>query len=534
LAAVVSNMPLRPDNPDHTATRPAGSAGRPGRTIARIALLAAIAALGAGTLALAIDPSPRPDLDATDLARVKAVTRPATQFEAAEPFEARSAGAATVDSRGDANAFSLPSANLDFAGQQQFLLGNGLFRKDWVSAPSSTQASDGLGPLFNARSCQGCHIKDGRGHAPLEPNDSATSLLVRASIAPDEKEAALIAAGRLLAVPDPVYGSQIQDGAVAGLAPEARIAITYTPETIALAGGETATLRRPALALTDLGYGPLAAGTRLSARIAPQMIGLGLIEAIADGDILAQADPDDADGDGISGRPNFSRSADGTMLLGRFGWKAIQPSVFAQSAHAFAGDMGLSTPLLPDHFGDCTLAQSACRAMPHGAQPRLGAEEVPGDLLDLVAFYSRNLAVPMRRAVDEPDVLAGKALFYQSGCTGCHTPKYVTRRDAGHPAQRFQLIWPYADFLLHDMGPGLADSHAEGLAEGAEWRTPPLWGIGLAETVSAEAGYLHDGRAPTLIEAILWHDGEARPSRDKVVAMTPAERAQLVRFLESL
>ena len=500
----------------------------------RLTLLATAACLLAGAVAHAVDAAGRPDLTPEEQARVRAVTAPATRFDRPEPFEANQAGAATVAVRLDTNAFSLPSANLDFEGQQEFLLGNGIFRKDWVSAPSSTQASDGLGPLFNARACQSCHIKDGRGHAPAGPEDSATSLLVRISRPPGEAEADDIAAGRLLAAADPVYGTQIQDGAVAGLPPEARIRVTYEPVVVALGGGETVELRRPVLALADPGYGPIAEDARLSARIAPPMIGLGLVEAIADADILARADPHDADGDGISGRPNWSVSPEDQPLLGRFGWKAIQPTIVGQTAHAFAGDMGLSTRLLPDHYGDCTPAQPQCRALPHGAQPHLGGQEVPGDLLDLVAFYSRNLAVPARRDLDDPDVLAGKALFYDTGCVSCHVPKYVTRRDAGHPAQQFQLVWPYSDFLLHDMGPDLADAHAEGMAAGHEWRTPPLWGIGLSHTVDAEAGFLHDGRARTLLEAVLWHGGEAEAARDAVVAMTPGQRAQLLRFLESL
>lgn len=500
----------------------------------RPSLFALLSVMLAAATATALDNQNRTDLDAADLARVTRVTAPTVAFDKPEAFEAKQAGAATVDVRLDSNAFSLPSANLDFEGQQQFLLGNGIFRKDWVSAPSSTQASDGLGPLFNARACQSCHIKDGRGHAPMGPDDSATSLLVRISVEPTPEQAEAISEGRLAAAPDTIYGGQIQDGVVAGLPPEARIRFTYEPVILALAGDESIELRRPKLELVDPGYGPFADRLRFSARVSPPMIGLGLVEAIAAEDILAKADPDDADGDGISGRANWSLGADGERRLGLFGWKAAQPSIIQQTAHAFAGDMGLSTPILPDHYGDCTAAQAACRAMPHGAQPQFGGEEVPGDLLDLVAFYSRNLAVPARRDIDSPDVLAGKALFYASGCTSCHTPKYVTRRDAGHPAQQFQLIWPYSDLLLHDMGPDLADAHTEGLAEGSEWRTPPLWGIGLSQLVDPQASFLHDGRARTLLEAVLWHGGEAQTARDAVIGMSPAERAQLVRFLESL
>jgi CxxC motif-containing protein (DUF1111 family) len=501
------------------------------RLVTQAALAIAVAALSS---AVAVTLPARRDLDEADLARVLAATAPARDFAKAEAFEAMAGGAATSRKRADTNAFSHPSANLPLDEVNRFLVGNGLFRKDWVTAPSSTQASDGLGPLFNARACQSCHIKDGRGHAPARPEDPAVSLLLRLSVPPTPTQAADIAASRLPAAPEPVYGHQLQDFAASGLPAEGRVEIAYDDVAVPLNGGETATLRRPRVSIADPGYGPLDPQTMISARIAPPMIGLGLIEAIHEADILSQADPDDHDGDGISGRPNFVRDAEDRLWLGRFGWKAMEPSVRQQTAHAFFADMGLSTPMARRHFGDCTPRQTACLAMPDGAQKRLGDSEVPGDLLELVTFYSRNLAVPARRDVEARPVLAGKSLFYGAGCTACHTPKYVTRRDADHPAQRFQLIWPYSDFLLHDMGDDLADNRPEVLASGREWRTPPLWGIGLARRVSNEAGFLHDGRARSILEAVLWHGGEAQQARDRVVAMTPEERADLVRFLESL
>lgn len=500
-----------------------------------VSLAVIVVALGLPGRAAASDAIPaRDDLSDADRARVTEAVAPATQFDKAENFERRPGGAATSTKRVNANAFSHPSENLDFEGRQKFLLGNGLFRKDWVSSPSSTLASDGLGPLFNARSCQGCHIKDGRGHAPAGHDDNAVSMLVRLSIPPTEEEEVQIAAGFLAAAPDPVYGNQLQDMAVAGLAAEGRVRIDYEEIEVALAGGEMATLRKPTLTIAEPGYGPFHPNLMVSARVAPPMIGLGLLDAIHDADILAREDPDDADGDGISGRANRVRDHQGKPRIGRYGWKAIQPTVKEQSAHAFLGDMGLSTPLLPHHHGECTEAQGACREMPHGAQAHLGAEEVPGDLLDLVAFYSENLAVPARRKEGGAQVLAGKRAFYEAGCVSCHTPKYVTRRNASEPAHRFQLIWPYSDLLLHDMGDGLADERPEANADGREWRTPPLWGIGLSRTVHGEAGFLHDGRARTLLEAVLWHGGEAEAARERVVAMEPAERAALIRFLESL
>ncbi len=494
----------------------------------RFLLLLVLAATGAAAGSL------RDDLTPKDRARVAAVTAPTTDFTKAERFEAMQGGGATTDKIGDANALSHPSANLSFEDRERFFVGNGIFRKDWVTAPSSTQASDGLGPLFNSRNCQACHIKDGRGHAPVGPADDAISFLVRLSVLPDEEQAKGIAAGSLVAAPDPVYGLQLQDNAAAGLPPEGRVSIDWTETTVTLGDGETVQLRRPDVSVAIPAYGPLSQDVMMSGRIAPAMSGMGLLEAIHGADILAHADPDDADGDDISGRPNMVPDATGQLVPGRFGWKAIQPTVEAQTAHAFSGDMGLSTPLLPSHAGDCTAAQAQCLAMPNGVQPRLGDTEVPQDVLDLVVFYSRNLAPPVRRRVDAPDVLAGKAAFYGAGCPACHVPKYVTSRGALHAAQRFQLIWPYTDLLLHDMGDGLADDRPEGQADGREWRTAPLWGIGMARNVSAQAGYLHDGRARTLQEAILWHGGEAQAARDAYAALSKADRTALVAFLESL
>ncbi len=478
----------------------------------------------------------RDDLTPKDKARVEAVTAPAETFEDAEKFEAMPAGATTVKKIVHRDIFSHPSANLSFERRETFSVGNGLFRKDWVTAPSSTQASDGLGPLFNARSCQGRHLKDGRGHPPASAEDDAVSMLVRLSVPPStEAERQLLADRKVLALAEPTYGTQLQDFAVPGLPSEGRVKITYEDVPVDLNGGETVTLRKPTLEIVEPGFGPMRPDTMLSARIAQPMIGLGLLEAVADSDILARADPDDADGDGISGRPSMVRNAEtGDIMLGRFGWKAIQPTIREQTAHAFNGDMGLSSPPMLNPYGDCMDAQAICLDQPNGIQTALGAEEVPGDLLDLVVFYSANLAVPQRRDVDDPQVLAGKAEFYAAGCVACHTPKYVTRRDAEREALRFQLIWPYTDMLLHDMGEDLADNRPEGDADGREWRTQPLWGIGLTQTVNEEAMFLHDGRARTILEAILWHGGEARDARDRVVSMTPEERANLIRFLESL
>ncbi|MFT6460390.1 MAG: CxxC motif-containing protein (DUF1111 family) [Pseudophaeobacter arcticus] len=264
------------------------------------------------------------------------------------------------------------------------------------------------------------------------------------------------------------------------------------------------------------------------------MIGLGLLEAISTADILANVDEDDSDGDGISGRANLGWSREyQQIMLGRFGYKAGMPTLHQQSAAAFSGDIGISTPLFPQPAGDCTAAQSPCLTAPHGDGDIRGTE-IDQANMDLVTFYSRNLAVPARRDSGDPQVLRGKELFYASGCTSCHTPKFVTQRLADRPENSFQLIWPYSDLLLHDMGEGLADDRPEGRATGREWRTAPLWGIGLTKQVNPDATYLHDGRARSLLEAILWHGGEAKPARDQVISLSPDDRATLIRFLESL
>lgn len=473
----------------------------------------------------------------SEAARIATVTAFPDSFDAPQAYEEMSAGAATVRVKPNADAFSQPSANISFEGELNFKVGNGLFRKLWVSSPASTLASDGLGPLFNARSCQRCHLKDGRGHPPEGPDDNSISMFLRVSIpAPvdDVDNPADEIDGYFKTLAEPKYGTQLQDLSLPGIPAEYRLQIDYEEIKLQLSGGEVASLRKPTYTAADLGYGPLHPEAMLSPRVAPQMIGLGLLEAIPAAGILALADPEDANGDGISGRPNIVWSVEYEQeMLGRFGLKAGAPTVRHQSAGAFAGDIGISNSLFPAAWGECTEAQEACVAAPHGDQDER-VFEIDDIGLDLVTFYSQNLAVPARRDVDDPTVLRGKEVFYTTGCTSCHQPAFVTHRLEDQPEQSFQLIWPYTDMLLHDMGPGLADNRPEALATGTEWRTPPLWGIGLTERVSGHTYFLHDGRARSLLEAVLWHGGEAQPHRDTVVEMDPEDRAALIAFLESL
>lgn len=449
----------------------------------------------------------------------------APRFTQAEPGEALSAGSATVF-KADHNAFSLPSANLAPSRRLDFAVGNSFFRNPWVTAPATTTARDGLGPLFNTNACQNCHIKDGRGHPPQPDAASAASMLVRLSLPAGSQHAAIIE--RLGVLPEPTYGAQLQDMANPGVAPEAKVRVSYSQQTLRFADGHSVELRKPNLEISQLGYGAMHPDALFSARIAPPMIGLGLLEAIPETAILANADPDDDNADGISGRANrvWDRERQQTVL-GRFGWKAGQPTLNQQNAEAFANDMGLSSSLVPQD--NCSAGQSACRSAPHGGEP-----EVTDNILASVLFYTRNLAVPARRNVDDAQVLTGKNLFHTAGCQGCHSPQFTTASEAAEPELAQQRISPYSDLLLHDMGEGLADNRSEFLANGREWRTPPLWGIGLSETVNGHTQFLHDGRARNLLEAILWHGGEATAAQRKVLTFSADERAALLAFLNSL
>lgn len=464
---------------------------------------------------------------------------PTIDFSKPEAGEAMPGGEATsrksVDNR---NAFSHPSANMGFDKELDFKVGNAIFRKLWVSAPASTKSSDGLGPLFNARSCQRCHLKDGRGHPPKAnwPDDDAVSMFLRLSIPPQsDEDARKLAERRANVIPEPTYGGQLQDLSIQGHTAEGRMQITYEEVPVALGDGAVVRLRRPTYRVTNLGFGALHPEVMLSPRVAPQMIGLGLLEAVPEAQIAALADPDDGDGDGISGLTNRVWSvARDRVMLGRFGWKAGAPSVLEQSAGAFAGDIGIASWLVPKPAGDCTSGQAFCIKAPNGNAGDGVGFEVSPKLLSLVVFYSRNLAVPRRRGHDLSEILRGKQLFYESGCARCHNPKFTTGELEGQPHLANQLIWPYSDLLLHDMGEGLADHRPEGVASGREWRTAPLWGIGLTSVVSGHTFFLHDGRARNVQEAILWHGGEARAARDAYATMARGDRERLIAFVNSL
>ncbi len=417
------------------------------------------------------------------------------------------------------NAFIRHASNISEDNERMFFTGNSFFNQPWVEAPSSTQTRDGVGPLFNARSCSACHFRDGRGAPPTEADESFLGLLIRLSIPGEGANGAPLG--------DPNYGGQFQPFALDHVPAEGTPRVVYEETEGQYADGETFSLRHPTYSFDGLGYGPLHDDIMISARVAPQVIGLGLLEAIPEERLAELADPEDADDDGISGRMN--RVWDVTrevMAVGRFGWKAEQPTVRQQSAGAFLGDMGLTTPLFMSQ--ECSASQEDCIATPDG-----GAPEVEPHLFERVVVYTSLLAVPVRRDWEEPEVLLGKRLFAQANCTGCHTPSHMTG-DHWLDETSNQLIWPYTDLLLHDMGPELADGRPVYEANVSEWRTPPLWGIGLFDAVNSHEFLLHDGRARGVAEAILWHGGEAEESREAFVNMSREERNALIRFVRTL
>lgn len=441
-------------------------------------------------------------------------------------YDVTSGGGTSVNKEGP-NAFSLPAGNLPMSKRLDFSVGNSFFRNPWVQAPASTDARDGLGPLFNTNGCQNCHIKDGRGHPPEADDLHAVSMLVRLSIpamTPEQKKA-YIKDG---VIPEPTYGGQLQDFALQDQVAEGKIEITYQEIPVTFADGTQVSLRKPNLSITQLGYGEMHPQTQMSARVAPPMIGLGLLESIPDQTLKAWVDEQDKNGDGISGKINLVwdvRSND--FAIGRFGWKAGQPNLMQQNAAAFNGDVGLTSNLFPNE--NCTSKQTICRDLPNGGSP-----EVSDNILDFVEFYSQHLAVPVRRNVDLPEVKLGQQLFAKAGCESCHKTNVKTAVREDLPALSNQTIHPYTDMLLHDMGPGLADNRPEYLANGQEWRTQPLWGIGYTEEVNGHTYFLHDGRARNLMEAVLWHGGEAEMAKQKVLKFNQKERDALIAFLNSL
>jgi CxxC motif-containing protein (DUF1111 family) len=427
---------------------------------------------------------------------------------------ARPASFSVADDTGD--AFSLPMPSLSSARLARFFVGNSFFNQNWVAAPASLTERDGLGPMFNARSCSGCHFKDGRGRPPAL-GEPLRSMILRIGV---------LAAGASVA--HPIYGDQLQTDALPGVPSEARVELEFTELTGQFEDGESYALRIPEYQIAESNYGPLPSDLLISARVAPATIGLGLLEAVPEQLLSARADPDDRDRDGISGRlQRVPDARDGSLRAGRFGWKAEQPSVRAQVAGAFVADMGITSSLFPHENHSADQKEASARAS--GGEPELSSAT-----LNDVVLYMRTLAVPAARDVDDADVAAGRALFERAACGACHTPQLVTGSVADLPELAQQTFAPYTDLLLHDLGAALSDQRPVLAALGSEWRTAPLWGVGLFAKVNGHQLLLHDGRARGVAEAILFHGGEGESSKRAFLGMSHGERAQLVRFVESL
>ncbi|WP_227681874.1 di-heme oxidoreductase family protein [Psychrobacter glacincola] len=474
---------------------------------------------------------------------------PMQQLASFDPQEIKQGGDTGI-SISSAESYSKPSSNLTASRKGHFFIGNAFFRQPWVIAPASTDSRDGLGALFNVAACQSCHVKDGRGHAPMTSDDDADSLLIRLAMpATTDEQRQQLQNSLIEKVVHPMYGGQLQDRGIQGVPAEARIAVQWTDKPVTFADGHIETLRAPTFNLTKPGYGAFDDDLMVSPRVALPMIGLGLLEQIPDEAIKKQAvdNKNSTNGD-ISGKFNWVMDPQtGKHALGRFGWKAGQTKLITQNQSAFNEDMGLTSNIRPHE--SCMPTQTACMNATTGADEQGNGKspvEVNDEVAKFVEFYTRNLAVPHRRDADDQLVLAGKKRFYEMGCQSCHTPRYqLPKTDDDHLEQHGQVIYPYTDLLLHDMGDDLADRTIAGklpakniqvefLANSYEWRTPALWGIGLAQTVDPQATFLHDGRARTLMEAVLWHGGEAQKQQQKVLKLDKQGRSELNAFLQSL
>ncbi|WP_440056705.1 di-heme oxidoreductase family protein (plasmid) [Pseudoalteromonas sp. T1lg65] len=449
---------------------------------------------------------------------------------------------------------------------------------------------DGQGPIFNQTSCQGCHLKDGRGELPATIDETMTSTFFRvgtseAAIEPtygDQLQVfgtALNGQGGLLAK----YQGAVMEGVAYG---EAKTWIEYDTIEGEFADGERYTLRQPIYKASDLSYGDFVENVRFSARVSPHVFGSGLLESIPEEQILAHQDEQDSNKDGISGRAAFTHHPlTGEKQLARFGYKAVTATVLQQITGAYRGDMGVTTSVTPKEV--CTEAQAACIEQANTEQDKYhdGVDLNDVDLAQ-VEFYNRTLAVPKRRGYDEntqswdPQILNGRAEFFAANCHSCHVPRFKTGEAVGShlgdvdlislqnsrtniTALEQQVIYPFSDLLLHDMGgscqvfrelktgeacdgssgnaclyvqrcTGLADGRPEGEATGTEWKTPPLWGLGLVNRVNQRATFLHDGRARNIQEAILWHAGEAEAAKQHFVNLPKQKRQALLAFLGSL
>ncbi len=432
-------------------------------------------------------------------------------------LEALSGGSFTVQDQSE-QAYSAPGPTLNAEQLQQFANGKSEFHQRWV-VPLAIGGKWGRGPTSNGEVCTDCHAGNGRGRPLEHEDDESVSMLVRLSLPGDGEHGG--------PHPHPQYGDQLQQQGVLGKVPaEGRVTVVWREHEVELADGDTLRLRFPDVRLSGLAYGPLGADVLISPRVAGAVFGMGLLEAVPEETLLEIARRQAALG--FNGRPNYVWDAENRVVtLGRFGWKAGQPALRQQVAVAFLNDMGVTTRVFRET--NCPPVQKACNN-----SSGIGIPEQADAPFESLIFYMRALAVPARRNPDDAEIALGEKLFERAQCAVCHVPEIRTGDYPALPQIAQQVIRPYSDMLLHDMGDGLADGRPEYRAGPRDWRTPPLWGIGLSKIVNGNATLLHDGRARNAAEAILWHGGEAAAARDAFRSMSKRERDALLAFLASL
>ncbi len=318
------------------------------------------------------------------------------------------------------------------------------------------------------------------------------------------------------------YGRQMQDQAIANVTPEAKLVVRWEPVEVRMGDGSTVVLKRPVFGVDRLAYGELPSDVRLAPRVAPAVFGLGLIENVDAAMVVAWADPSDRNSDGISGRAIWTNGN-----LGKFGWKSQVAALRGQVVAAAIEDIGISTDEFPRQ--NCTSAQAGCAAATHGGEPEMGPRDV-----DRLTRYLAFLGVPPRRSPTSAAVARGSALFGDFGCAACHRPMLRTVADAQPDWLANQTFFAYTDLLVHDLGAALSDPQMSHIEYAREWRTAPLWGLGLIRAVNGHQQLLHDGRADGVAEAILWHGGEGLPAREKFRWANQSERDDLVAFVNDL
>jgi CxxC motif-containing protein (DUF1111 family) len=436
----------------------------------------------------------------------------------------------------DFTEFNKPYPGLSTDQLVSFEIGERVLSQGWKPSPSISKSIDGLGPIFNAKSCAECHINNGRGNYTKDRFGDLTSLVIKTNIEPHlEEDLDLLETDKFNFITHPVYGEQIQDKSINKIKPEATVNAEYKDVEIKYPDGDTVTLTKPTFRLANLNYGRLACKTFISPRIAPPLFGVGLLGSIPSSLLKANEDPEDLNDDGISGRASMVYSSTHKKLMfGRFGHKAEKANLSEKLKSEYFLNMGLSSDKTLSSSGECTRLQKDCLKAPSGKISKSKPYEVSKSKFEKVLTFLENLAPIKDTQKNSPSIKLGKEFFNQIECSSCHTPSYKTPKSFVKRLNGQKNIYPYTDLLLHDMGEGLEDGRDLKSAESREWKTPPLWGISKAKKANPNAGFLHDGRAKTIEEAILWHGGEAENSKNNFMNLPKSKRQNLLDFLNSI